>query len=105
MGQPFYLLAILVSLAGMVVIDRRWRLGVVSRRLLIVIVVVEVAFLAFDLVGTTRGWFASEADRVVALIPPGIPPEEPLLLAFLATFTVVVYRLAQRAIGEGAPDA
>jgi hypothetical protein len=107
MAQATYLLAILLSFVGMVVIDRRWRLGVFSRRLVATIAVVELVFLAFDLVGASRGWFASEPDRVVAIIPPGIPPEEPLLLAFLATFTIVLYRLAGRALrpSAGRPDA
>jgi hypothetical protein len=103
MQQPAYLLAILASFAGMIVIDRRWRLGVLSRRLLVTILVVEIAFLGFDVVGASRGWFASEPDRVVAIVPPGIPPEEPLLLAFLATFTIVVHRVAGRVL-DGAAD-
>jgi hypothetical protein len=107
MAQATYLVAILVSFVGMVVIDRRWRLGVVSRRLIATIVVVEIVFLVVDLVGASRGWFASEPDRVVAIIPPGIPPEEPLLLAFLATFTIVLYRLTGRALRPASdrPDA
>lgn len=96
-----YLLAILVSFAGMVVIDRRWRLGVVGRRLVVAIVVVEVAFLlVFDVLGSARGWFATNPDFVIALGPLGIPLEEPLLLAFLTTFTIVVDRIAGRLTGE-----
>jgi lycopene cyclase domain-containing protein len=101
-----YLLAILVSFAGMVVIDRRWRLGVVGRPLVIAIVAVEVAFLlVLDALGSARGWFATNPDLVVGLGPLGIPPEEPLLLAFLTTFAVVVDRIAGRLTGEDpAPD-
>jgi lycopene cyclase domain-containing protein len=97
-----YLLAILFSLAGMLVIDRTQRLGILGRRLLVAVVVVEVAFLlVFDVLGAGRGWFASNPDYVVAIVPPGIPPEEPLLLAFLAYFTLVVQGLARRWLGEG----
>ncbi len=97
-----YLLAILFSLAGMLVIDRTQRLGILGRRLLVAVVVVEAAFLlVFDVVGAGRGWFASNPDYVVAIVPPGIPPEEPLLLAFLAYFTLVVQGLARRWLGEG----
>jgi lycopene cyclase domain-containing protein len=101
MPQFAYLLAILVSLAGMVVIDRRWSLGVLGRRLLITVLVVEGAFLlVFDGIGAARGWFASNPELVSAIVPPGIPPEEPLLLAFLAFFSVIVYRVAGRLTGE-----
>ena len=44
-----YLVAILFSLAGMVVIDRTQRLGILGRRLVVAVVVVELAFLlVFD---------------------------------------------------------
>jgi len=100
MPAGLYLAAILVSLAGMVVIDRTQRLGILGRRLLVAIVVVEVAFLlVFDVLGAGRGWFASNPEYVVAILPPGIPPEEPLLLAFLAYFTLVVQGLARRLPG------
>ncbi len=97
-----YLVAILFSLAGMVVIDRTQRLGILGRRLVVAVVVVEVAFLlVFDVLGASRGWFASEPAYVIAILPPGIPPEEPLLLAFLAYFTLVVQGLVRRWQDEG----
>lgn len=91
-----YLAAIMLAAAGMLLIDRRYGLGVAGRPLLVAIVVVEVVFLAFDLLGSARGWFESNPDYVIGIIPPGIPPEEPLLLAFLTLFTAVVFRLAGR---------
>jgi hypothetical protein len=97
-----YLVAILASLAGMVVIDRTQRLGILGRRLVVAVLVVEVAFLlVFDVLGASRGWFATEPAAVIAIVPPGIPPEEPLLLAFLAYFTLVVQGLTRRLLGEG----
>lgn len=86
-----YLAVILVSLAGVALLARRYLPGVVSRRLAVPVAAVLAAFLAFDLVGASRGWFASDLDWVVAYVPPGIPPEEPLLLAFLALFSVVLF--------------
>ena len=85
-----YLLVIVVSLVGVGLLARRFLPGVLSARLVAPVVAVLVAFLAFDAVGSARGWFASSEAWVVALIPPGIPPEEPLLLAFLALFSVVL---------------
>ena len=86
-----YLAVILVSIAGVSLLARRFLPGVVSRRLAAPVAAVVVAFLAFDLVGASRGWFASNVDWVVAYVPPGIPPEEPLLLGFLALFSVVLF--------------
>jgi hypothetical protein len=85
-----YLLVILASLVGVGLLARRYLPGVLSRRLLGPVVAVLAVFLAFDVVGSARGWFASSEQWVVAVIPPGIPPEEPLLLAFLALFSVVL---------------
>lgn len=95
-----YLAAILGSLAGVALLDRRLRLGIWSRPTLVAILVVEAAFLAFDLLGAARGWFATNTDWVIAYWPPGIPPEEPLLLAFITLWAIVLYRLAGRITGE-----
>jgi len=98
-----YLAAIVGSFAGLALLDRRFRLGLASRATLAAIVVVEVAFLAFDLLGASRGWFATNKDWVIAYWPPGIPPEELFLLAFIATFSIALYRLGERWTGEGDP--
>jgi hypothetical protein len=95
-----YLATILLSALGVALIAREWLPGTLSRRLLAPVAAVLVVFLAFDLVGAARGWFASNPDWVVAIVDPGIPPEEPLLLAFLALFSVVLLRLARRRLGE-----
>jgi len=104
--QVAYLLALLVSVAGVTLVDRRFgarimAAGPARRRLAIVIACVLVVFLLFDLVGAARGWFASDPDLVVALIPPGIPIEEPILLGFLAFLTVALYTALRRRRGGG----
>ena len=91
-----YLAFVLFSLAGVTLLAWRFLPGVVSTRLLRPIAAVLVVFLAFDVVGSSRGWFASNPDWVVAIVPPGIPPEEPLLLAFLALFSVVLFEAFRR---------
>ena len=91
-----YLLVILASFAGVSLLAHRFLPGVVSVRLLRPIAVVLVAFLAFDVIGAGRGWFASNLDWVIAYVPPGIPPEEPLLLAFLALFSIVLFEAFRR---------
>jgi hypothetical protein len=99
-----YLAVILLSLTGVGLIAHRVLPGTLSRRLLAPVAAVLGVFLVlFDGVGAARGWFASNPDWVLAIVPPGIPPEEPLLLSFLALFSVVLLRLARRALGE--PDA
>lgn len=91
-----YLLVILASIAGVGLLALRLLPGVVSLRLLRPVAAVLVAFLAFDWIGASRGWFASNTDWVVAYWPPGIPPEEPLLLGFLALFSVVLFEAFRR---------
>jgi len=95
-----YLLVILVSLAGVALLARRFLPGVLSARLVRPVAAVLVAFLAWDAVGAARGWFSSSTDWVIALVPPGIPPDEPLLLAFLALFSVVLFEGLRRARGD-----
>jgi hypothetical protein len=95
-----YLLAIVLSLVGAALIDRRLRLGLWSRATAVAIVVVEVVFLLFDVIGSAGGWFASSPSWVIAVVPPGIPPEEPLLLAFITVWAILLYRVAGRLTGE-----
>jgi xanthine/uracil permease len=97
-----YLAVILVSIAGVSLLARRFLPGVISRRLIAPLVAVLVVFLAFDVVGAARGWFASNEDWVVAYWSPGIPPEEPLLLAFLALFSIVLFEGFRRSGGRRA---
>lgn len=91
-----YLVAILASIAGVGLLAHRFLPGVVSLRLARPVLAVLAAFLAFDAIGAARGWFASDTDWVVAYWPPGIPPEEPLLLGFLALFSVVLFEAFRR---------
>ena len=86
-----YLAAIVVSFGGVLLLARRFLPGVVRSRLVRPVAAVLVAFLAFDVVGAARGWFASSDAFIVASVPPGIPLEEPLLLAFLAVLSVVLF--------------
>lgn len=82
-----YLSALLVSLAGMVVLDRRfglffWR----APRAAIVVLAAGVAFfLTWDLVGITAGiFYRGETVFMTGLqLAPELPVEEVLFLTFL----------------------
>jgi lycopene cyclase domain-containing protein len=93
-----YLLCLLVAWAGVLVLDRRLRLGIVGRRLGLVVVATVPVFLGFDAIGAAQGWFFSNPARNVAIFPPGIPLEEPILLGFLCLLSIALYRLAGRAL-------
>jgi lycopene cyclase domain-containing protein len=88
-----YLAALAVSWAGVLVLDRRLRLGVAGPRLVRAVALTVPPLLVFDAVGAARGWFASSPRLNSAIVAPGIPVEEPVLLAFLTLLSVVLWRL------------
>ena len=90
-----YLLALLVALAGMIVLDRRfvlffWR---DRRRAAIVLVVGVVFFLAWDVAGVGLGiFFRGETAFMTGLqVYPEIPLEEVFFLTLLCYLTMNVY--------------
>jgi hypothetical protein len=98
-----YLTVILVSIGGLALLARRFVPRVLGPRLGRPILAVLGVFLSVDVIGAARGWFASSDQWVVAQVPPGIPLEEPLLLAFLALFSVVLVEAASSARRGRAP--
>ena len=87
MPGVLYLLALLVSLTGMVVLDRRfglffWRAPVVAAAVLAIGV---VFFLAWDLWGIGAGiFYRGETDFMTGLqLAPELPVEEVFFLTFL----------------------
>jgi lycopene cyclase domain-containing protein len=93
-----YLLTILASAAGVLAIDRRISAGIAGRRLLRTILSTVPIFLAFDLLGAARGWFSSDPRLNTAIVPPGIPLEEPILLAFLTLVSISLWWGARRLV-------
>ena len=100
MSHFAYLAAIAGSAAGVLVVDRRFRLGVLGTRLAVAIGLTLPAFLVLDALGATRGWFRSDPALSIALLPFGISFEEPFLLAFLVVLSLVLWRGAARLGGE-----
>jgi hypothetical protein len=91
-----YLLALLVSWAGVLTLDRRLGLGVAGRRLLRAIAVTVPLFLGFDAAGALLGWFHSNPALNTVIFPPGIPLEEPILLGFLTLISVAIWKGVRR---------
>lgn len=94
--RPLYLAAILIGAAGVLALNRTFRTGVLSLRLLGTIVVTVPLFLIFDTVGAARGWFSSNPHLNLLIVPPGIPLEEPVLLAFLTLVSISLLQGVRR---------
>lgn len=95
-----YLGALLLALAGMVVLDRRFRLFFWRdrRRALIVLVVGVLFFLAWDLAGIGLGiFFRGETDFMTGVqLAPELPLEEPFFLILLCYLTMNAYGFVTR---------
>ena len=93
--QFLYLAALLVALAGMVVLDRRFRLFFWRRALRagIVLAVGLVFFLVWDLQGIRLGiFFRGETSFMTGgQWAPQLPLEEPVFLLLLCYLTMNVY--------------
>lgn len=90
-----YLAALLVSLTGMVVLDRRFRLFffVDAWRAAVVLVVGVAFFLVWDLVGIDLGiFFRGETEIMTGIqLAPELPLEEVFFLVLLCYLTMNVY--------------
>jgi lycopene cyclase domain-containing protein len=96
-----YLAALLVSLTGMVVLDRRFHLFFWrdARRAAIVLPVGVLFFLVWDVVGVTTGvFFRGQTAFMTGLqVWPEIPLEEVFFLTLLCYVTMNVFAFATRA--------
>ena len=90
-----YLLALAISLTGMVMLDRRFRLFFWRdwRRATIVLAVGVVFFLAWDVAGISLGiFFRGETDFMTGLqLAPELPLEELFFLTLLCYLTMNLY--------------
>lgn len=97
-----YVGALLVSAAGVALVDRRWRLFVWqdARRAAIVLVSGVVVLLAADAVGIANGLFFRAPTRVMTgvLLAPELPLEEPVFLAFLCYLAMVLVTGSERLV-------
>lgn len=103
-----YLLVLLVSAAGIAVLDLRYRLVIAHGpvRALVTVAIGTGFFLAWDAVGIATGVFR-KGDAALLLgidLAPELPIEEPLFLAFLCYLALVVWSAAcQRIARRGRP--
>ena len=96
-----YLVALLISLTGMVVLDQRFGLFFWqdARRATIVLTAGVIFFLVWDFFGVGLGiFFRGETDFMTGLlIAPEVPLEEVFFLTLLCYLTMNVYGALTRA--------
>lgn len=97
--QYSYLLAILLSISGMVILDWRYSLALFhdARRSLITLAVGVMIFIIWDIFGITLGIFFSGHSPYMSgiYLGPEFPVEELLFLTFLCYLTLVMYRFGE----------
>lgn len=98
-----YLAGLLVSIAGLVVLDLRLRLFLAAApgRAAIVLVVGVVGFLLWDVAGVGLGiFFEGDSTLLVGVdLAPDVPLEELFFLVLLCLSAMEAFTLAQRALG------
>ncbi|MFE1644725.1 lycopene cyclase domain-containing protein [Microbacterium sp. P01] len=103
-----YLLAILVSAAGIAAIDARGRLAAwrAPGRTALVVVIGTAFFLVWDAVGIATGVFVKGGSPLLVGIDlaPQLPIEEPFFLAFLCYLAIVVWAGVQRLLARPRRD-
>ncbi|GAA2903219.1 lycopene cyclase domain-containing protein [Microbacterium esteraromaticum] len=103
-----YLIALLVSLAGMVLLDVRHRLflGRDPLRATIVLAAGTVFFLLWDIAGIGLGIFFRDDGEFATgiLLAPELPLEEPIFLLFLCQLTMVLVCGAEKMLAARRRD-
>lgn len=98
--SALYLIALVVSLVGMVVLDRRFRLFFWAdpRRAAIVLAVGLMLFVLWDIVGIAAGVFFRGESAITTglLLGPEFPLEEVLFLVLLCYSAMNVFAGAER---------
>ena len=111
MSHFAYLAALIVSIAGLAVLDRRFRIAVFDqpRRSLLTVGIAVAVFLAWDAAGVGLGiFFIGGAPYLTGvLLAPEVPLEELFFLILLAYQTLLLWRWldgrgqARSGAGEG----
>ncbi|MFC7431855.1 MULTISPECIES: lycopene cyclase domain-containing protein [unclassified Agrococcus] len=97
-----YLGALLASIAGMAMVDRRWRLALWHdpRRTLVAVAASTAVLLVWDLVAIAVDLFriGDSAGMTGIELAPHLPLEEPIFLVFLSYVAVVLWRAAMHGL-------
>ena len=95
-----YLIALLISIGGVALLDRRFRLALWhdARTTLLGTVIGTVFFIVWDAVGIATGVFVKgDSDLLLGIdLAPHLPVEEPVFLAFLCYQALVLHGAARR---------
>lgn len=105
-----YLAGLVLSLIGMALIDRRWKLLLWrdARRGILVLAIGVVFLLVWDVAGVGAGvFFRGTSGLLVGIqLAPEVPLEEPFFLALLCYVTMNLYgALARRGAARAERDA
>ncbi|MBD5785260.1 lycopene cyclase domain-containing protein [Cellulosimicrobium terreum] len=99
-----YLAALLLSIGGMAVIDRRWHLAFWhdARRAGLTVGIGVLGFLLWDVAGLLLGIFSrGESPWMTGiLLAPDLPIEEVFFLTLLSYVGLVVWRAAEVLLGQ-----
>ena len=105
MIRGLYLGALVVSLASMAVLDRRWRLFLWAdvRRGAIVLLAGIVVFLSWDAAAIRLGFFErGHGQALVGVeLAPHLPVEELFFVTFLSYLTMIGHALVRRLLARG----
>ncbi|WDG16910.1 lycopene cyclase domain-containing protein [Microbacterium sp. Clip185] len=95
-----YLLALLVSIAGVAALDARFRLALWAhpRRTATAVAIGTAFFVVWDAVGIATGVFVKGGSPLLVGfdLAPHLPLEEPVFLAFLCYLALVVHAASLR---------
>lgn len=95
-----YLIALLVSFAGMLTLDARYRLALWAAPVpsALAIAIGTVFFVVWDAVGIAAGVFVRGGSPLLLGVElfPHLPVEEPVFLAFLCHLALVAHAAALR---------
>jgi lycopene cyclase domain-containing protein len=102
-----YLAGLVVSMAGLVAIDARFRLFLFAAplRAVLVLALGVGGFLAWDLLGITAGVFFEGSRRLLVGVDlaPQLPLEEVAFLVLLCETAMVAATLARRVLDRRSP--
>ncbi|WP_114854300.1 lycopene cyclase domain-containing protein [Brachybacterium sp. YJGR34] len=107
MTSLLYLISLLVSAAGMALVDRRFRLVLwcAPRRAVLVLALSAGFFLLWDLAAISAGHYMAGRSEAMTgiMLAPELPLEELVFVTFLSYTTLVLRGLAEEVLRRRCP--